>query len=139
MKNRATVTEIMTTKLVTLDVNDKLEKAETLFKKHNIRHIPVVKNDAIVGILSDSDILRLSFGDVMSDDTDIDSFVYEMFTIRQVMAKNVKMVPSTATIKEVAQMLVDKEFHALPVVDDGELKGIVTSTDLCRYLVTLLE
>ena len=139
MKNRATVTEIMTTKLVTLDVNDKLEKAETLFKKHNIRHIPVVKNDAIVGILSDSDILRLSFGDVMSDDTDMDSFVYEMFTIRQVMAKNVKMVPSTATIKEVAQMLVDKEFHALPVVDDGGLKGIVTSTDLCRYLVTLLE
>lgn len=139
MKNRAKVTEIMTTKLVTLDVKDKLENAEKLFKKHNIRHIPVVKNDEIVGMLSDSDILRLSFGDVMSDESDVDSFVYEMFTIRQVMAKNVKMVPPTATIKEVAQMLVDKEFHALPVVDDKELIGIVTSTDLCRYLVTLLE
>ena len=58
-----------------------------------------------------------------------------MFTIEQVMAKNVISVPSTATIKQVSEFLAEQEFHALPVVDQGKLVGIVTTTDLIRYLV----
>lgn len=139
MKNRATVQEIMTTDLITLTVDDKLETAENLFKKHNIRHIPITKNNAIVGMLSLSDLMRISFADFTNQEYEIDAFVYEMFTIKQLMAKNVTMVPPTATIKEVAQMLVEKEFHALPIVEDNELKGIVTSTDLSRYLVAQLD
>ncbi len=139
MKNRATVQEIMTTDLITLTVNDKLETAEKLFKKHNIRHIPVTKNKEIVGMLSLSDLMRISFADFTNQEYEIDAFVYEMFTIKQLMAKNVTMVPPTATIKEVAQMLVEKEFHALPIVEDNQLKGIVTSTDLSRYLVAQLD
>ncbi len=58
-----------------------------------------------------------------------------MFTIEQVMAKNLVRVSSNTTIKEVAEILAKREFHALPVIDDGKLSGIVTTTDLINYLL----
>jgi CBS domain-containing protein len=129
----------MTTDIIALNRDDDLEKAEFLFKRHKIRHIPVVKEDVILGMLSYTDLLRISFADAVDeDDEDVDSMVYNMFTIEQVMAKNVVSVPSTATIKEVAEILSKKEFHALPVVDKGRLVGIVTTTDLINYLLKLL-
>jgi CBS domain-containing protein len=58
-----------------------------------------------------------------------------MFTIDQVMAKNLISVKSSTLIKEVAEILSKKEFHALPIVDDNKLVGIVTTTDLINYLI----
>ena len=139
MKNTATVKDIMTTNVITLSSSDKLENAEKLFKKNNIIHIPIVDNGEIVGMLSYSDLLRLSFADLTNEEFEIDAFIYEMFTIKQIMAKNLTMVPPKTTIKKVAQMLVEKEFHALPIVKDEKLLGIVTSTDLSRYLVAQLN
>jgi len=139
MKNTATVKDIMTTNVITLSSSDKLENAEKLFKKNNIRHIPIVDNGEIVGMLSYSDLLRLSFADLTNEEFEIDAFIYEMFTIKQIMAKNLTMVPPNTTIKKVAQMLVEKEFHALSIVKDEKLLGIVTSTDLSRYLVAQLN
>ena len=51
------------------------------------------------------------------------------------MVKDVVSVSPNTTIKEVAQFLAEKEFHALPVVDQERLVGIVTTTDLINYLV----
>lgn len=138
MKKRTPISDIMSTNLVTLNIKDTLEKAEQLFKENKIRHIPIVKNREILGMLSYTDILRISFADVTDDEENVDTFVYDMFTIEQVMAKNVFMVPPYATIKDVAKLLAEKEFHALPVVEDGELVGIVTTTDLINYLVAQL-
>lgn len=129
------ISEIMTTNVITLNVSDTLEKAEKLFKKHTIRHIPVVEGKNILGMLSYSDLLRISFADVSDDESHVDNFVYDVFSIKQVMAKNMYMVPPYATIKEVAKMLAKKEFHALPIVEDNELVGIVTTTDLINFLV----
>lgn len=128
----------MTTEVVTLNVADRLETAEKLFKKYKIRHIPVVKDKAVLGMLSYTDLLRISFADVSDDETSIDAFVYDMFSIQQVMAKNLFMVAPNSTIKEVAELLSKKEFHALPVVEDNELVGIVTTTDLINYLIAQL-
>ena len=61
-----------------------------------------------------------------------------MFTIEQVMVKNVVSVSSNTSIKEVAEIFATKEFHALPVVDDDVLVGIVTTTDLIKYLLKQL-
>ncbi|WP_343487242.1 CBS domain-containing protein [Allomuricauda sp. d1] len=138
MKKRVPVSQIMTTKVVTLSTKDDLVTAEELFKKNNIRHIPVTAGDRILGMLSFTDLMRISFADAVDEhEQEVDTMVYNMFTIEQVMAKNVISVPSTATIKEVAEFLAEKEFHALPVVDDGKLVGIVTTTDLIRYLLEL--
>jgi predicted transcriptional regulator len=126
----------MTKKVVTLNVNDDLTQAEILFKKHKIRHIPVVSNQTIVGMLSYTDFLRISFVDAVDDDAEIvDTTVYNMFTVEQVMAKKLITVSPEATIKETAQILATNEFHALPVCEGHLLVGIITTTDLIQFLV----
>ena len=137
MKQKVPVSTIMTQNVIKLTLEDDLTKAEFLFKKHHIRHIPIVKKDKIKGMLSYTDLLRISFVDAVDeDDTEVDTTVYNMFTIEQVMARNLVTVTSKTTIKEVAEILSTKEFHALPVVDDGVLVGIVTTTDLIKYLLS---
>ena len=134
MKKRTAISAIMTKDVITLNHTDDLETAEQLFKSKKIRHIPVVSGDAIIGMLSYTDLLRISFSDTADDDK-VESVVYNMFTIEQVMASNLVIVSSSATIKEVAEILANREFHALPVVDDNVLVGIVTTTDLINYLL----
>ena len=138
MKNTPLISSIMSTKIITLKKEDDLETAEQLFKKHNIRHIPVVEGKSIIGMLSYTDLLRISYVDAVDDDGKIESLVYNMFTIEQVMAKNVISIASTTSIKEVAEILTKKEFHAVPVVDDDVLVGIVTTTDLIKFLMIYL-
>lgn len=136
MRQRTPVSTIMSTDIIALNRTDDLEYAELLFKQNNIRHIPVVSGDVIIGMLSYTDLLRISFADAVDDtETHVDSLVYNMFTIDQVMVKNVTTIHSKLSIKEVAEILASKEFHALPVVDDGILVGIVTTTDLINYLI----
>ena len=136
MKKRTPVSVIMTKNVITLNKADELTTAEKLFKENNIRHIPVVNGKTVVGMLSYTDLLRISFADAIDEEEkDVDTVVYNMFTIEQVMAKNLVTVSPTNTIKEVAEILSKKEFHALPVVEDGELVGIVTTTDLIYFLL----
>ncbi|RKF04722.1 CBS domain protein [Tenacibaculum lutimaris] len=136
MKKRTPVSAIMTKEVITLSSTDDLMTAEKIFKKENIRHIPVVSGSEIKGMLSYTDLLRISFADAVDEnETDVDTVVYNMFTIDQVMAKNLVTVNSDTTIKEVAEILAKKEFHALPVVNNNELVGIVTTTDLINYLL----
>lgn len=135
MKKRTPVSEIMSKEVIALTRTDDLDRAEMLFKRHNIRHIPVVAEETIIGMLSYSDLLRISFADATNDERNVDSVVYNMFSIEQVMTKNLVSVSSNTTIKEVAEILAENEFHALPVVDDSILVGIVTTTDLIKYLL----
>ena len=60
MKSNVPVSKIMSKHLVKLHLNDDLTKAESLFKHHKIRHIPVVNGNKILGILSYTDLLRIS-------------------------------------------------------------------------------
>lgn len=59
-----------------------------------------------------------------------------MFTVEQVMAKKLTTVSPDTTIREVAEILSKKEFHALPVVHGQLLVGIVTTTDIIKYLLS---
>lgn len=136
MKKRTPISAIMTKNVITLNSTDNLETAERLFKRNKIRHIPVVSGKEVIGMLSLTDLLRISFADAVDEeDESVETIVYNMFSIEQVMAKNLVSVMSTTTIKEVAEILSKKEFHAIPVIDNGELKGIVTTTDLINYLI----
>lgn len=136
MIRKAPISMIMTEPVITLNKKDDLEKAEYLFKHHHIRHIPVVSDGVVVGMLSYTDLLRLSFGDVIDDIEDASgSLVYNMFTIEQIMKKKIITVQLSNSIKEVAEILAVEEFHALPVVNRNKLVGIVTTTDLIKYLL----
>ncbi len=135
MKQKVPVSTIMTKNVVKLNVSDDLTKAESLFKKYHIRHIPVVNSNVIVGMLSYTDLLRISFVDAIDDDEIIDATVYNMFTVEQVMAKKLVSISPETSIKEAAEILATREFHALPVCEGELLVGIITTTDLIKYLI----
>lgn len=135
MKQKVPVSTIMTKNVVKLNLSDDLTKAESLFKKYHIRHIPVVNSNVIIGMLSYTDLLRISFVDAIDDDEVIDATVYNMFTVEQVMAKKIVSISPETTIKEAAQILATREFHALPVCEGELLVGIITTTDLIKYLI----
>ena len=137
MKKGTPISDIMTREVITLKTTDSLEYAEHLFKSEHIRHIPVVKNNIVVGMLSYTDLLRISFADAVDEDAGtVDTVVYNMFTIEQVMAKNLVSVTSDTTIRSVAEMLAKREFHSIPIIDNTELVGIVTTTDLINFLLS---
>ena len=140
MRRGTPISAIMTKDVITLNTSDSLETAELLFKKNHIRHIPVVSGKEIIGMLSYTDLLRISFADAVDEHEEyVDTVVYNMFTIEQVMAKNLVSVKPRTSIKEVAQILAKKEFHALPVGENNKLVGIVTTTDLINYLLTQFD
>jgi len=137
MDKQVPVSEIMTKNLIKLHLQDELSHAEALFKKHHIRHLPVVEGEHIVGMLSFNDLLRISFADAVEDDEEeIETTVYDMFSIEHVMTKKVVSVSPETSIREVATIFTQNEFHALPIVSHDNLIGIVTTTDVIRYFLT---
>lgn len=140
MKRGVQVSTIMSTNLIKLNTTDTLAKAEQLFRENKIRHIPVMDGNKIIGMLSYTDLLRISFAETLDDEEQIiDVTVYEVFSIEQVMAKNLVCIRPDTLIKEAAEILATREFHALPVVESGLLIGIVTTTDLIKYLLSCIE
>lgn len=135
MKALVPVSTIMSTQLIKLNLTDELSKAEMLFKKNKIRHIPVVTGNKIEGMLSYTDLLRISFADAVEEDEVVDVTVYNMFTIDQVMTKKLVTISPETTIKHAAEILSTQEFHALPVVENDLLVGILTTTDVIKYLL----
>lgn len=140
MKRLEPISKIMTRELITLSLSDDLYKAEKLFKKHHIRHIPIVEEEHIIGMLSYSDLKRISFLDSYDvHEVEVDNAIYNMLSIQQIMVKNIVKVNSSITVKSVAEILAKNEFHALPVVENDILVGIVTTTDLLKYLLDQYE
>ncbi len=134
MKKDVSVSEIMTKNILRLSLKDDLSTAESMMKKNHIRHLPVVEKERIVGMVSLNDLLRISFADAVDAEGDeIESTVYDMFTIEQVMTKKVEWISSEATVTDAARLFLKYDFHALPVVDNDCLTGIVTTTDVIRY------
>ena len=66
---------------------------------------------------------------------DADEAIFDMLSIDQVMKHDPVTITSETRVEEVAEILAGEEFHALPVVDNGDLKGIVTTTDVIRFLL----
>lgn len=135
MKKDVPVSEIMSTKLITISTKQSLYEAEKLFNRHHIRHIPVVEKGHLVGMVSHTDLLRISFADFDESDESVLPVIYEMYTIPQLMTRVPVFVEVDTTIKETAEILARQSFHSLPVLDKGKLVGIVTTTDMINYLL----
>ena len=130
------ISSIMTSSVLTVDVEESLFEAKKLFDEKKIRHLPVLKGGKLVGILSLTDIMRLSFGDTYGEDqAGIDNVMYDMLSIDEVMKANPVSIEESNSIKEAAEIFANNEFHALPVLSNGKLTGIVTTTDIIRALL----
>lgn len=136
MKKREPVSHIMTSSVITVDkINHNLRDVKDIFRREKIRHIPVMEGDKLVGIISKNDINRLSFGAIFENQDNADEAVLDMLTIDQVMTNHPTVVQPEALIKDVAEIFAKEDFHSLPVAENGEIKGIVTSTDVIQYLL----
>ncbi|HRN56917.1 MAG TPA: CBS domain-containing protein [Agriterribacter sp.] len=135
MKKREPVSRIMTKEVISVAENDKLEEAVAIFRKKGIRHLPVKKGAKITGMISRNDINRLTFGALFDNQQGADEAILQMLTIPQVMTADLRTVSSDTPVREVAEIFSTAEYHSLPVVDDGELKGIVTTTDVIKYML----
>ncbi|MBK9254051.1 MAG: CBS domain-containing protein [Saprospiraceae bacterium] len=134
LKKREPVTSIMTTQPFSVNVTQSLEDVEDLLNEHSIRHIPVVAGDKLVGMISRTDLERISFVTGVEGNR-LKTEVYKGYTIEQVMTKSVQTVDKADTVKDAAEVLSFGAFHAVPVVDNKKLIGIVTTTDLINYLL----
>jgi CBS domain-containing protein len=142
MRKREPVTTIMTKNVVAVQLEDTLLAANDLIRKHHIRHLPVVHGQQLVGMLSKTDLNRLTFSGLFAGEADADEAVFDMLNIGQVMSHKPRAVREGDTIKKVAEILSQEEFHALPVVadeDESKLVGIVTTTDVIRYMLAQYE
>ncbi len=131
----APVTEIMTRDVISAQESNSLNKLVDLFKKHHIRHIPICKDGVVTGIVSRTDINRLTFGALFDEEEATDDAILTMLSIPQIMSINPKTVKPSASIKEVAEIFTKAEYHALPVVDKNKIVGIVTTTDIIKFML----
>lgn len=138
MKKNEPVSHIMTANVFSVDVGVDLREVKGLINHQRIRHVPVVKGKKLVGIVSKTDINRLAFSSLFEDQHEADEAIFEMLNLSQVMTHKPKVVKSSDSIKDVAEIFSSSEFHALPVVskdDPTKLEGIVTTTDVIRYML----
>jgi acetoin utilization protein AcuB len=142
MREAMKVADLMTRKLVSIAPNDSVEVAVQLLRRRGIRHLLVLKQGRLVGIVSDRDIKRaldpartrkklLGIGGLY--------FLIEPILVREIMTPDPVTIGSDATPQAAAQTLVTERFGALPVVEDGKLVGIITETDLLRYFAQPAE
>ena len=136
MNEPQTIESIMTKEVVTCDINQPLRDVNHLFATHHIRHMPILSEEALVGIISKTDIMRISFGNIFGDEeVDDDDEVFDMLSINQVMKHSPVTVEASTPIHEAARTFAQSEFHALPVTNNGKLVGILTTTDVIRYFM----
>ncbi len=135
MKRREPVSHIMTKNVHSVLHSDSLRTVAKVFKTENVHHLPVKKGNEVVGIISSSDFNRLTFGKLYDHQDGGDEAVLDSLSIDQVMTHNPLVVNSDDSIKDVAEIFAQAKFHALPVMEENELKGIVTTTDLIKYLI----
>ena len=83
-----------------------------------------------------TDLARISFVDSYDPNNfNVDTSIYSLFSLEQIMVRNPTCISPNTLIKDAAELFLKSEFHALPVVEDEKLIGIITTTDLIQYLL----
>ena len=119
------VREVMTRELVTIDPETSCDKARRLMEDHRIRHLPVVEEGRLVGMVSDRDVRSAS--------------VHPAAVAAKIMtAWPVTVTPETR-VEHAARLMLDGRFGSLPVVAGATLAGIITYTDLLRAFMRLID
>jgi acetoin utilization protein AcuB len=128
----------MNKNVVTVDVEDTMLDATKILKERGIRHLPVLKNGKLVGIVTDRDLKKASPSDATT--LEAHELLYLLANIRvgEIMTKNPITVPYNHTVEEAAEILLEKKISGLPVVDsDGNVIGTITQADIFKVLITL--
>ena len=129
------ISSIMTSDLICLDPNHTISDVRNVFKNNRIHHIPIVTDQKLVGIVSKSDYLFFRKGFIENDiEENLEELRLSAFNVSHIMTKNVAKLSSTDRISVAIEIFKENLFHAIPVVDEDNIVGIVTTYDLLKCL-----
>jgi CBS domain-containing protein len=130
------VKDWMTRDVITITPNTPLLEAHRLMSEHNIRRLPVIKRDRLVGIVTRGDIRGAEASDATTLSIWELNYLIAKIKIKEVMTRDPITVSENATIDEAAQLMLEKKISGLPVIAvDGKLVGIITESDIFRIVV----
>ncbi|MCP1306009.1 CBS domain-containing protein [Paenibacillus tyrfis] len=115
-----TLREIMTTDCSTVTLKDNVYEAAVKMKQEDTGFIPVVEEKKLIGVLTDRDLVIRGYAEKREGSA----------AIKQVMSDRVVSVPPETTVDEAAKIMAKEQIRRLPVVENGELVGIVSIGDL---------
>ncbi len=132
----APVSQFMTRKLATVVPGDSMEVVKEIFDTQRIHHIPVVRYTTLVGLISKSDFLHFLRGTAMTPyEQLVEQSRLRHYTAEDIMTTGIATLESNERVNVALQLFAENLFHAIPIVDQGELVGMLTTYDIIRVLV----
>ena len=127
----------MSRTVFTIDLNESIHDAMKLLKKHDIRMLPVMKEDKLVGVITDRDIKRASASDATTLSVHELNYILSKVKVSEIMSDKPITVPFDYTIEETAEVLLNHKISGVPVVNhDGGIVGTITQTDIFREIIS---
>ncbi len=121
------VSKIMSANPVTISPDKRVGQALKLMQKHQIRHLPVVKNDHMVGWITSRDLREVLLASML-----------EKITVEDVMLKSPITVSPDTKVEEAARLVYEHKIGGMPVMEGGKLVGVITMLDLISAFLSML-
>ena len=128
------VRELMTADVVTVARNDTLALADDLMKARKIRHLPVVEEGRLVGMLTQRDLFQAALSNALGFGEKARKDFLKTVPVKETMTDEVITIDGDAEIREAARTMLDRKVGCLPVVEGGKLVGILSETDLLKVI-----
>ena len=133
------VGDVMTAEVVTLDASDHLDLASDIMTLGRIRHMPVVRDGKLVGILSQRDLFRGAISSVLQFRPAAEREWLAKIRVEEVMTKQVVAAEPDWPIRRAVGVMIEGRFGCLPVVDEEQrVVGLLSETDCLRLLASYL-
>lgn len=127
------VEDVMSTKVVTLQRNEKLSVADEVMKQERIRHIPVLDGDGtLCGIITQRDLFRGIILRSLGYGSRAEEKMLDMLSIKDAMHEDVITTTPDTPLAEAAGVMLEKKIGCLPVVDGGRLSGLLSEADFVK-------
>lgn len=133
------VRDFMTTEVTTLQETDTLLDATMIFVRSTLRHLPVLRDKTLVGVVTERDVKQFAPSVLSGISPDEYNQLMESTPISRVMTRDAATVTPDQSMYEAVKILTTRRIGCLPVVENGELKGILTTTDMLKLLSRMLE
>ena len=129
----------MTKNVITVPPHEKIIDAFELMQRQGIRHLPVVENGELKGLVTDRDIRLALIPSSLSMPEDRVYHLGALEQVEEIMSTELITVAPTTTIEEAAKLIAQHKIGAVPVVTHGKLVGILTATDILGVFIEMLE
>ena len=133
------VKDYMTTEVTALQETDSLLDAAMIFVRSSFRHIPVLRDKKVVGIITERDVKQFAPSLLSRTSADEYNQIMETTPISRVMTREPEVLSPNDPVYKAAQVLHSRRMGCLPVVENDELTGIITTTDLLALLIQIME